>query len=141
MGSGGMDMSSGGHGSMNHAGMGRLSFTCDGSDWTGMGSDRPGSWSSNVAPGVVCLLWATHWTFNVFKSYLTSSKNSPYSKQTTYSVLGWQAVEGVLKIFIPFLFIVVELWWGHGHFRCAARAFATEASFGPASAAYGQQLS
>lgn len=58
----------------------------------------------------------------MFRTYLTSKKNEPYVRHTTYpiTIMGrnWE-VEPVLKVAVPFVAILTQLWWAHGHWRCA----------------------
>jgi hypothetical protein len=51
-----------------------------------MGTQRPSSWANQFLPGFALSIWALHWTISVFRLYLTSNKNQPYVRHTTYPV-------------------------------------------------------
>jgi hypothetical protein len=103
-----------------HSGAVHLSFTCDGAAWMDMGVDKTGSWAGHVVAGVALLLWAFHWTWAVFKAWLTQSKQQPFRTRSSYPAPFLPAhwpVEGALKIAVSLVAILSQLWWAHGHFR------------------------
>lgn len=81
---------------------------------------RASSWGNHFFAGFLLFFWALHWNISIFKKYLTSSKQTPYTAQTTFQVWGFNvswSVEGVLKIALPFIGILYQLL-GQGSWRC-----------------------
>lgn len=90
-----------------------ITLTCDSHPFGLMGYEgRASSWGNHFFAGFLLFFWALHWNISIFKKYLTSSKQTPYTAQTTFQVWGFNvswSVEGVLKIALPFIGILYQL--------------------------------
>lgn len=75
------------------------------------------------------LIWGSHWTFAVMYTYLTKATTT---KQNAYSPAKYTApaahhfvllperlhLESWIKVFLPCVAILLEIWLGHPQYRC-----------------------
>lgn len=91
--------------------MDHTEYECDGSRFTGTG----GSYIGHVFPGMVFVIWSTHWMLSIFKSYFARGPEN-YRSRCWHKLFFLEKdipLEPVVKVVFPLLAMVLELYLAH----------------------------
>lgn len=94
-----------------------MSYLCNGQPWAPDPSDISGGWIGHFLPGLLMLIWGTHWCFAIILLYLQSRRSGKsYTARAAHCVLSlpkhWP-VESIIKLVLPPFAVMAELKWAH----------------------------
>lgn len=79
-----------------------------------------GGWLGHMLPGGFFFFWGSWWLLGVFRLALHASPRAPYVGRAWYD-LPWTSrrvpLEPLFKVFLTFIGINGELWFGHESWR------------------------
>lgn len=106
-------------GSSSAASNAAMGYWCSGDEFRGYGGLGNG-WIGHFLPGLLMILWGTHWTIAIFCKHIGSTKHAPYRAQAAHRFVlepkKWQ-LESWVKLLLPPIAICFELWLGHPSYR------------------------